>query len=61
VLRVLLIVAGVMAFLSVPGFFFALEDRSASARIFLSPGAPQDRPWMWASGHNGYTPRGARL
>jgi hypothetical protein len=23
------------------------------ARIFLSPAAPQDRPWTWATRHNG--------
>jgi hypothetical protein len=28
-------------------------------RIFLSPGAPQDRPSMWASGHNGEIRRAA--
>jgi hypothetical protein len=28
-------------------------------RIFLSPAAPQDRPWMWASGHNGDIGRAA--
>jgi hypothetical protein len=29
------------------------------ARIFLSPAAPQDRPWMWATGHNGDIKRAA--
>jgi hypothetical protein len=29
-----------------------LEDGVFVARIFLSPVAPQDRPRMWASGHN---------
>jgi hypothetical protein len=29
-----------------------LEDGVVVGRIFLSPGAPQERPWMWASGHN---------
>jgi hypothetical protein len=30
-----------------------LEDGVVVGRIFLSPGAPQDRPWMWASGPDG--------
>jgi hypothetical protein len=30
-----------------------LENGVVVGRIFLSPGAPQDRQWMWASGHNG--------
>jgi len=30
-----------------------LEKGIVVGRIFLSPAAPQDRPWMWASGHNG--------
>ena len=30
-----------------------LEGGIIVGRIFLSPAAPQDRPWMWASGHNG--------
>jgi hypothetical protein len=30
-----------------------------TGRIFLSPAAPQDRPWMWASGHNGNIRRAA--
>jgi hypothetical protein len=29
-----------------------LEDGVVIGRIFLSPGAPEDRPWMWASGHS---------
>jgi hypothetical protein len=29
-----------------------LEDGVVVGRIFLSPGAPQERPWMWASGHS---------
>jgi hypothetical protein len=29
------------------------EDGVIVGRIFLSPGAPHDRQWMWASGHNG--------
>jgi hypothetical protein len=36
------------------------EDGGGVGRIFLSPGAPQDRPWMWASGHNGDIERAAR-
>jgi len=28
-------------------------------RIMLLPAAPQDRPWMWASGHNGDIRRAA--
>jgi hypothetical protein len=38
-----------------------LEDGVVVGRIFLSPGAPQERPWMWASGHNGDIRRGVRL
>jgi hypothetical protein len=38
-----------------------LEDGVVVGRIFLSPGAPQARPWMWASGHNGDIRRGVRL
>lgn len=30
-----------------------LPDGEVVGRIMLSPAAPQDRPWMWASGHNG--------
>jgi hypothetical protein len=30
-----------------------LEGRVIVGRIFLSPAAPEGRPWMWASGHNG--------
>jgi len=29
-----------------------LQDGIIVGRIFLSPAAPQERPWMWASGHN---------
>ena len=39
--------------------FDVLEDGVIVGRIFLSPGAPQDRPWMWASGHNGDIKRAA--
>jgi hypothetical protein len=28
-----------------------LEDGVVVGRIFLSPGAPQERPWMWARGN----------
>jgi hypothetical protein len=30
-----------------------LENGVVVGRIFEVPIAPQDRPWMWASGHNG--------
>jgi hypothetical protein len=30
-----------------------LDDSVIVGRILLSAGAPQDRQWMWASGHNG--------
>jgi hypothetical protein len=36
-----------------------LEDGVVVGRIFKSPGAPADRPWMWASGHNGDMRRAA--
>jgi hypothetical protein len=36
-----------------------LEGGVVVGRIFLSPVAPLDRPWMWASGHNGDTERAA--
>jgi hypothetical protein len=36
-----------------------LENGVVVGRIFLSPGAPQDRQWMWASGHNGDIRRAA--
>jgi hypothetical protein len=35
--------------------FDVLEDGVVVGRIFLSPGAPQDRQWMWASGHSAAT------
>lgn len=39
-----------------------LEDGVIVGRIFfLDAVGPQGRPRMWASGHNGETPRGARL
>jgi hypothetical protein len=36
-----------------------LEDGVVLRGIFLSPAAPQERPWMWASGHNGQIRRAA--
>jgi hypothetical protein len=36
-----------------------LEDGVVVGRIFKSPGAPADRPWMWASGHDGDMRRAA--
>ena len=33
--------------------YSVLEEGVIVGPIFLSPAAPQDRPWMWASGHNG--------
>jgi hypothetical protein len=39
--------------------YSVLEDGVVIGRIFLSPGAPQERPWMWASGHNGDISRAA--
>ena len=36
-----------------------LEDVVIVGRIFLSPAASQDRPWMWASGYNGEIKRAA--
>jgi hypothetical protein len=39
--------------------FNMLEDGVVVGRIFLSPAAPQDRPWMWASGHNADIKRAA--
>jgi hypothetical protein len=36
-----------------------LENSGVVGRIFLSSGAPQERPWMLASGHKWtHTPRG---
>jgi hypothetical protein len=32
-----------------------LEDGVIVGRIFMVPIAPGDRPWMWASGHNGHS------
>jgi hypothetical protein len=36
-----------------------LEHGVVVGRIFTVPTAPQDRPWMWASGHNGDIRRAA--
>jgi hypothetical protein len=36
-----------------------LEDGVIVGRIFKVPIAPQDRTWMWASGHNGDIRRAA--
>jgi hypothetical protein len=33
--------------------YCVLEDGVVIGRIFKSPGAPQDRQWMWATGHDG--------
>jgi hypothetical protein len=39
-----------------------LEDGVIVGRIFKVPIAPQDQPWMWASGHNGeLRPSSSRL
>src|SRR5262245_59987034 len=36
-----------------------LQDGVVVGRIFKVRVAPQDRPWMWASGHNGEIKRAA--
>lgn len=36
-----------------PEDYSVLEDGVIVGRIFKVPIATQDRPWMWASGHNG--------
>jgi hypothetical protein len=36
-----------------------LENGVVVGRIFTVPTAPQGRPWMWASGHNGEIKRAA--
>jgi hypothetical protein len=36
-----------------------LEDGVIVGRIFKVPIAPEDRPWMWASGYNGHIRRAA--
>jgi hypothetical protein len=33
--------------------FDVLETGVVFGRIFRVPNSPSDRPWMWASGHNG--------
>jgi hypothetical protein len=38
--------------------FDVLEHGVVVGRIFLSPSAPQDRQWMWGSGHNDEIARG---
>jgi hypothetical protein len=41
--------------------FDVVENGVIVGRIFKVPAiAPQDHPWMWASGHNG-TPRDAQI
>jgi hypothetical protein len=39
--------------------YAVLENGAVVGRIFKVPVAPQDRPWMWASGHNGDIKRAA--
>jgi hypothetical protein len=39
--------------------FDVVEDGVIVGRIFKVPIAPQDRAWMWASGHNGDIRRAA--
>jgi hypothetical protein len=36
---------------------YLLENGVIVGRIFKVPITPQDRPWMWASGHNGHIRR----
>jgi hypothetical protein len=36
-----------------------LENGGGVSRIFTVPTAPEGRPWMWASGHNGDIKRAA--
>jgi hypothetical protein len=36
-----------------------LEGGAVVGRICKEPAAPPDRPWMWASGHNGDINRAA--
>jgi hypothetical protein len=42
-----------------PEDYSVLENGVVIGRIFKSSGAPQDQPWMWASGHNGELRRAA--
>ena len=37
--------------------YVVLENGVVVGRIFKVPVAPQDRPWMWASGHGGHVER----
>jgi hypothetical protein len=39
--------------------YSVLEDGVVVGRIFKVPVAPEGRPWMWASGHNGDIKRAA--
>jgi len=39
--------------------FDVVENGIIVGRIFKVPIAPQDRPWMWTSGHNGHIRRAA--
>jgi hypothetical protein len=39
--------------------FDVVETGVIVGRIFMSPSAPQDWQWMWASGHNGEIRRAA--
>lgn len=41
--------------------FDVVENGVIVGRIFKVPIAPQDRHWMWASGHNGEIRRAAAL
>jgi hypothetical protein len=38
---------------------YDVEDDVIVGRIFLVPVAPEGRPWMWASSHNGDIKRAA--
>jgi hypothetical protein len=42
-----------------PRDYSVLDDGDIVGRILLSPVAPQNRPWMWASWHNGKMRRAA--
>jgi hypothetical protein len=42
-----------------PDDYNVLENGAVVGRIFLSRVAPEGRPWMWASGHNGDIRRAA--
>jgi hypothetical protein len=35
-----------------PDDYSVVDDGVVVGRIFLSPAAPQDRQWMWTSGHS---------